>query len=65
VFSRFVVACVAGGAIMVAGYGLYEYLFFGAGVAAASLPFNLIQWAGGVIIALPLYKVVKSIRLAA
>lgn len=62
VFSKFLIACIAGGAVMVAGYGVYEYMFFGAGTAAASLPFNLIQWAGGVIIALPLYKAVKNIK---
>jgi len=62
VFSKFLIACIVGGAIMVAGYGVYELLFFGAGTAVASLPFNLIQWAGGVIIALPLFKVVKGIK---
>jgi len=62
VFSKFVIACIAGGAFMVVGYGIYELIFFGAGTAMASLPFNLIQWAGGVIIALPLYKAIKVIK---
>lgn len=62
VFSKFLIACILAGAIMAAGYGIYELLFFGAGTAVASLPYNLIQWAGGVLIALPLYKAVKSIK---
>jgi uncharacterized membrane protein len=60
-FKRFVIASITGGAVMVAGYGAYEWLFFGAGSAAASVPYNLIQWAGGVVIALPLYKALKNI----
>ncbi len=60
-FRRFLIASITGGAIMTAGYGVYEWLFFGAGSAAASIPYNLIQWAGGVIIALPLFKVLKNL----
>jgi len=66
-FGRFVFACVTGGAIMVVGYGLYELFVFGAAYALTSLPFNLIQWAGGVAVALLLYlpfsKMRKSLRI--
>ncbi len=66
-FGRFVFASVTGGAIMVAGYGIYEFFVFGAAYALTSLPFNLIQWGGGVGIALLLYlpflKMRRSLNL--
>lgn len=61
-FHRYLTASILGGAIMVAGYGLYELAVFGAGTAAANILYNLLQWAGGVLIALPLFVVVKSLR---
>lgn len=61
-FSMFVLACITGGAIMVAGYGLYEWLCFGWAYAITTIPFNLIQWAGGVIGAVALYYPVKRIK---
>lgn len=60
-FHRFLIASIVGGAIMAAGYALYEYLFVGAGGIVTSILFNLIQWAAGVLVALPLFKAVKSI----
>ena len=65
-FGKFVFASIIGGAIMVCGYGIYEFFVFGAAYALTSLPFNLIQWSGGVGIALLLYlpfsKMRKSFR---
>lgn len=54
--SRFVFACIVGGAVMVGGYGLFEYFYFGLAYAAGSVLFNLIQWAAGMAIAVVLYK---------
>lgn len=61
-FGRFVFASVAGGGIMVAGYGIYELFVFGAAYALTSLPFNLIQWGGGVAVALLLYLPFSKMR---
>lgn len=61
-FGRFVLASAIGGAIMVAGYGVYELFVFGAAYALTSLPFNLIQWGGGVGIALLLYMPFSKMR---
>ena len=63
-FKSFVIACLVGGAIMVIGYGLFEAAVFGIAVAIASAPFNLIQFAGGVILAMPFYAVLPRIRQA-
>lgn len=63
-FSRFLFVSVLGGAIMVAGYGLYELFIFGLPYALTSLPFNCIQWVGGIIIALALYKPFTKMRRA-
>ncbi len=60
-FPAYVFACVVGGAIMTFGYALFEYLSFGASYAVASMPFNLIQWAGGAIVAVAFYAVVKRL----
>ena len=52
----YILSGFAGGAVMVAGYGLFELFFFGAAYAAVSLPFNLIQWfagAGAAVVLLP------------
>ena len=61
-FGRFVFASVAGGAIMAAGYGVYEIFVFGTVYALTSLPFNLIQWGGGVAVALLLYLPFTKLR---
>lgn len=60
---RYILACVAAGAVMVAGYGAYEWAVFGGALALASLPFNLVQWGGSVLMASVLWGVVR--RLAA
>ncbi len=46
---RYILACLTGGAIMTAGYGVYEYILFGFAYAAASLPMNIMQWLCGVL----------------
>jgi uncharacterized membrane protein len=51
-----------GAIIMVLGYGAYEWAMFGGTVAVASLPFNLIQAVGGVIISLPVITALKKVR---
>lgn len=59
---KFVLACVLGGAIMTAGYGVFEWAMFGWTYAAGTLPFNLLQWAAGVAAAAALYYPVKRTR---
>ena len=59
---RFVLVSVLGGAVMVAGYGVYELFVFGWPYAVTSLPFNAVQWIAGVVGALALYYPVKRIK---
>jgi uncharacterized membrane protein len=61
-FVSFVVACVIGGVIMVFGYGAFEWLVFGWTVAIANMPYNLIQFAGGIIIALVFFKALPRLK---
>jgi uncharacterized membrane protein len=58
--ARFILASVLGGAIMVGGYALFETFFFNMNQALAAIPFNCIQWAGGVAAAAALYPAIKS-----
>lgn len=58
----YVIACIIGGAIMTAGYALFEITVFGFSYAMISLPYNLIQWAGGSIVAIILYPVALRLR---
>lgn len=60
--GKFMLACVIGGAIMTAGYGAFEWALFGWTYAAGTLPFNLIQWAAGVAVAVALYYPVKRTK---
>jgi uncharacterized membrane protein len=59
---RYAFASILGGAIMVAGYAVFEAAFFNANQAIATIPFNAIQWAGGVIVAIALFPALKRIR---
>lgn len=61
-FTRFAAACLTGGAIMVAGYAIFEYFTFGSAYMLTSLPFNCLQWGGSMFIALVLYKPFMRIR---
>lgn len=63
-YKRFLLATIIGGAIMACGYFVYEWVFLGWVKAVASSPFNLIQWAGGVLAANVLYYPVKRIKAA-
>jgi uncharacterized membrane protein len=63
-FPMYAVSCVIGGAIMTVGYALYEFAIFGMTYAAASLPFNLVQWAGSTVIAIVLYPIAKRLLKA-
>jgi len=60
-FIAFVLASTLGGLIMVAGYAIFEILFFNINMAIADLGGNSIQWAAGVIIAIALYPAVKKL----
>jgi uncharacterized membrane protein len=61
-FWAYTLACVLGGAIMVLGYALYETAIFSFPTAVANGLLNLVQWGGGVAIALILYPVAVRIR---
>ncbi|MDR3224776.1 MAG: ECF transporter S component [Clostridiales Family XIII bacterium] len=60
--KRFVLASVLGGAIMVGGYAIFEAIAFTPYQAIAAVPFNCIQWAGGVIAAAALFPAVKVVE---
>ncbi|MBD5559993.1 MAG: hypothetical protein HDQ87_06500 [Clostridia bacterium] len=60
-FWGYLTGCIAGGAVMTAGYGLFEWLLFDAAYALASLPFNLLQWAGSVLAAGALYEAARRL----
>lgn len=62
-YKRFLVSSIIGGAIMVSGYGLFEFIFMGGwGYAATTVIWNLVQWAAGVVGATVLYYPVKRIK---
>jgi uncharacterized membrane protein len=61
-FAFYALSGLVGGAIMTAGYALFEYAMFGAAYAIAGMiPFNLIQWFGGWAASLILYPAAKRI----
>ena len=59
-----VLAIAVGGAVMPVGYFLYETVLYGAQTALVSVPMNLIQYVGGVVIGaliiMPLKRVIKK-----
>ncbi|MDD4798477.1 MAG: ECF transporter S component [Clostridia bacterium] len=61
-FSRFALACLVGGAIMVSGYAIFEFFAFGKAYMLTSIGFNCLQWAGSLMIALALYKAFMRVR---
>jgi uncharacterized membrane protein len=61
-WKRFVLASILGGAIMVGGYALFEAFFFNINQALASVPFNCIQWAGGVAAATALFPAARIVE---
>jgi len=57
-----IVSVVIGGAEMVAGYFLYESIALGYGlVAAAEIPFNVVQMTVGLVVAVPVVRIVLRI----
>ena len=64
VFVRYLIAFTAAELLMVGGYFLFECLLYGAAAAVASVPFNLIQGAAGVIIGFAFLPLAKRLRLA-
>jgi uncharacterized membrane protein len=63
-FAPYIVACVIGGAIMTAGYFVYEICVFGIAYALTSVPYNLAQWGGNVVVAAALYPVAGRVGTA-
>jgi uncharacterized membrane protein len=61
-FKRYLISSVAGGAIMVAGYAIFECIFFGRAYALAALPLNAIQWGGCTAITAAIYTITKKIN---
>jgi uncharacterized membrane protein len=61
-YPRFLAGCALGGAVMAAGYTLYDAAVFGAARALAGLPFNAAQLCAGVAAASALYPVAKRLR---
>jgi uncharacterized membrane protein len=61
---RYIFAAILGGAIMVVGYAVFEAFFFNLNQAIATIPFNAIQWAGGVVVAAALYPAIRTIKKA-
>lgn len=59
-FKAFVAAALIGGLIMVSGYFIFEYFMMDKVYAVAALPFNVIQWLGSSIMALPLFKILSK-----
>ncbi len=61
--GRFSIGSIIGGCIMVVGYFAYELALFGWAYAAAAIPFNLLQFACGVALAIVLFLVVRKLPL--
>lgn len=60
-FASYCFACLFGGALMTGGYALYEMAVFGMAYALVSIPYNLMQWAGSVIIAVIFFPALDRI----
>lgn len=58
----FLLACLAGGACMVAGYFVFECFLVGAAAALLSVPMNCLQWGCGLVLAMLLYYPLRKIR---
>lgn len=63
-FWQYILACVIGGAIMTAGYALYEIFIpsFGLAYALFNIPFNMGQWGASIVIAAVLYPVAGRVK---
>jgi uncharacterized membrane protein len=60
--KRYFIACLIGGMIMVSGYFVVEIPMFGMLYAAASLPFNAIQFVANLIAAIMLKDTALRIK---
>ncbi|MDR0838560.1 MAG: ECF transporter S component [Oscillospiraceae bacterium] len=58
----YILAAVAGGAIMVLGYAAYEAVIFDVPYAIAAAPFNCVQWGGNAVISAALYAGLKRLK---
>ena len=59
-----IVAGIVGAVVMAVGYFIYETLFFvTAGVAIVSLPYNLMQGALGMAVAVMVMRVIKATKI--
>ena len=59
-----IIAGVVGAIVMAVGYFIYETLFFvSIGVAIINLPYNLLQGALGIIVAVLVMRVIKATKI--
>jgi uncharacterized membrane protein len=61
-FKTYIIAAALCGIVMIIGYFLYEAIVFSGIYAASSIPFNLIQAAGSVLVAAAIYKPAVGIK---
>lgn len=50
-------------AIMIAGYFLFESIFYNVAAAIGAIPFNLVQGAGGIIIGLIFIPIIQKLNI--
>jgi uncharacterized membrane protein len=57
------VAIIAGGAVMIIGYFLYEQLFLNYTFSAAliEVPFNVVQMTVGLVVAIPIVRIIQRV----
>lgn len=60
-FGAYAAASILCGAVMTAGYAVYEAAVFDIAYALTSVPYNLAQWGGNIAVALILYP--AAVRL--
>jgi uncharacterized membrane protein len=60
-FPMYIFAGVLCGAVMTAGYAVYEAAVFGFAYAAGALPYNLLQWGGSVAVSIVLFPAAKRL----
>lgn len=63
--TSLLVASLAGGAFMIAGYFVYEYFLFGFASAYTDLPGNIVQGAVSAIAAVPVVVAINKTNLSA
>lgn len=56
------VAMLIAGALVPVGYFLFEATLYGAATAALGIPANLIQWAVGVLLGLPVLRIAQRLN---